>query len=70
MSLKISLGTIVWRLKKGSWLVLLVSSSNFPMYAVHSNHEGEWSSQKIEANIASQTIYLGKDSYLKLPLSN
>lgn len=68
VNLNISLGNIAWHMEEGSQLVVLVSSSNFPMYAIHSNYKGNWSEIKIEKNLAEQTIYIGKESYLEVPI--
>ena len=60
---------IDWLFQKGSRLRLDVSSSDFPQYAVHTNHEGIWSMQK-DTLIAHQIIYTGGDtpSDVVLPL--
>ena len=52
---------IDWLFQKGSRLRLDISSSDFPQYAVHTNHEGIWSLQK-DTIIAHQTIYTGGDT--------
>ena len=52
---------INWLFQKGSRLRLDISSSDFPQYAVHTNHEGIWSLQK-DTIIAHQTIYTGGDT--------
>lgn len=52
---------IDWLFHKGSRLRLDISSSDFPQYAVHTNHEGIWSLQK-DTIIAHQTIYTGGDT--------
>lgn len=61
---------INWLFQKGSRLRLDISSSDFPQYAVHTNHEGVWSLQK-DTIIAHQTIYTGGDtpSDVILPLA-
>ncbi|AEB07697.1 hydrolase CocE/NonD family protein [Coriobacterium glomerans PW2] len=66
----LSLGDIAWELQPGSSILLLISSSNFPMYAIHSNKSGPWSAQTIEAIIAHQRIFTGAhQSYVELPLA-
>ncbi len=61
---------INWLFQKGSRLRLDISSSDFPQYAVHTNHEGVWSLQK-DTIIAHQTLYTGGDtpSDVILPLA-
>ena len=61
---------IDWLFQKGSRLRLDISSSDFPQYAVHTNHEGVWSLQK-DTIIAHQTLYTGGDtpSDVILPLA-
>lgn len=63
----VELWDMAWTVQPGSRLRLDVSSSDFPQYAVHSNYAGIWSEQT-ETRIAQQTIFLGKDSYVELPL--
>lgn len=66
--IRISLGNIVWQIKPGSKIVLLISSSNFPMYAIHHNKYGLWSKQQLNSVIAHQIVLGGNDSYLSLPI--
>lgn len=69
VSLDLELGDVAWEIQKNSSIVLLISSSNFPMYAVHSNEVGLWSTKKVQANVAKQTIYVGQGaSYLELQI--
>ncbi|WP_189269877.1 CocE/NonD family hydrolase [Lacticaseibacillus paracasei] len=69
VKLTINLGDIAWEIKEGSSLVVLVASGNFPMYAIHSNHAGQWSHQTLRKTIAQQTVFVGKGgSFLNLPL--
>lgn len=70
ITLNYTLGDIAWQVNQGDCLVLLVSSSNFPMYTLHSNRAGLWSKQKITKNVADQTIFVGADSYIELPLED
>lgn len=67
VGLDIVLGDIAWKLHAGSRLVLLVSSSNFPMYAIHSNRAGMWSKHEVTNNPAQQEVFLGNASYLEIP---
>ncbi len=65
---KIPLGDIVWKIQPNSKIVLLISSSNFPMYAIHHNVYGQWSKEPLKSIIAHQTIIGGKDSFVSLPV--
>ncbi|MEH7097164.1 CocE/NonD family hydrolase [Neobacillus vireti] len=60
---------ISWRLKAGSRLRVDISSSDFPQYSIHSNHEGIWSLQE-SAKAVNQTLHFGGDckSRLILPI--
>jgi putative CocE/NonD family hydrolase len=59
---------IAWTIPKGSRIRLDVASSNFPEYAIHSNHAGIWSLQK-DTKVAEQTLFLGgrDGSYIVFP---
>lgn len=69
IDLKISFGKVVWNLHPGSALVLLISSSNFPMYSIHSNKKGLWSCQDIDENIAEQKVYVNGKSYINIKIA-
>lgn len=66
--IRIELGDIYWKIQSSSSLVLLISSSNFPMYSIHSNKFGLWSQKTLEAKIAHQIIYTDKDSFITLQI--
>lgn len=66
--IKLDLGDIAWKLKNGSKLVLLISSSNFPMYAIHANRYGLWSKQIIDQVIAHQVVYVDSSSFLTISI--
>lgn len=63
----IDMWDMTWTVQPGSRLRLDISSSDFPQYAVHSNHAGVWSEQA-ETRVALQTIYFGEGSFVSLPL--
>lgn len=66
---KIVLNTwdIAWQSQIGSRIRLDITSSDFPQYAIHSNHEGIWSEQAATQQ-ALQTLYIGKDTPSSLTL--
>lgn len=66
--IRIELGDIYWKVQPGSKLVLLISSSNFPMYSIHSNKFGVWSRQTLETKIAHQIIYTDENSFITLQI--
>ena len=70
VKITLNMWDIDWLFQKGSRLRLDISSSDFPQYAVHTNHEGVWSLQK-DTIIAHQTLYTGGDtpSDVILPLA-
>ena len=59
VGLTITLWDTAWEFQKGSQIQLLVSSSNFPMYNIHSNTKGPWAEKGASNIIADQTIYCG-----------
>jgi putative CocE/NonD family hydrolase len=59
--LKIRLWDVAWQVQKGSRLRFDVTSSNFPMYHIHSNRAGIWSAQE-GWDKAEQTVFFGNDS--------
>lgn len=59
VGLTITLWDTAWEFQKGSQIQLLVSSSNFPMYNIHSNTKGPWAEKGTSSVIAEQTIYCG-----------
>lgn len=65
----ISMWDISWQLHKGSQLRVDISSSDFPQYAVHTNHAGIWSLQE-QAKTAEQVLYCGSvcSSQIILPV--
>lgn len=67
-TLTLDLGDVAWQIHAGSSIVLLISSSNFPMYAIHSNKPQLWSQQTLDQIIADQTVFTGLDgSTIDLP---
>jgi len=70
IKVSITLWDSAWQFDKGSQIELLISSSNFPMYSVHSNKKGPWAKQTKNSDIAKQTIFFGlTGSKLILPLA-
>ena len=66
--LKIRLWDTAWQVQKGSRLRLDVTSSNFPMYHIHPNRTGIWSTHE-EWDKANQTVYFGSEnSAVYLPI--
>ncbi|MDL2318864.1 CocE/NonD family hydrolase [Eubacteriales bacterium OttesenSCG-928-A19] len=62
----IDLWDIAWTVQAGSRLRVDISSSDFPQYALHSNHAGIWSAQE-ETKVARQMLHLA-GCYIDLPL--
>ena len=57
-----------WQMKKGSRLRLVITSSNFPMYHLHPNRAGIWSTYE-DWDKAKQTVYFGtENSVVHLPV--
>lgn len=54
----IDMWDICWKVPMGSRIRCDISSSDFPQYAVHTNHAGLWSEQT-QTRTAMQTIYMG-----------
>lgn len=68
VKLKIKMWDTAWTLQKNSRLKLIISSSNFPAYHVHSNISGCWSSISDEKT-ATQNIFVGNEwSQIRLPI--
>lgn len=68
ITLTLDLGDVAWQIHAGSSIVLLISSSNFPMYAIHSNKPQLWSQQTLDQIIADQTVFTGLNgSTIDLP---
>lgn len=67
VNIEIDALTVFWTVKAGNSLRLDIKSSNFPEYAVHSNTAGVWAEQA-ETRVATQTLFLGRKSYVSLPL--
>jgi putative CocE/NonD family hydrolase len=59
--LKIRLWDTAWQVQKGSRLRLDVTSSNFPMYHIHPNRAGVWSTYE-DWDKAEQTVYFGSEN--------
>lgn len=57
----IDMWDICWKVPAGSRIRCDISSSDFPQYAVHTNHAGLWSEQT-ETQVAHQTIHMGADA--------
>ena len=65
----INMWDICWKVPAGSRIRCDISSSDFPQYAVHTNHAGLWSEQT-DTQVAHQTIRMGADcpSAIMLPV--
>lgn len=65
----LEMAPIEWVVKKGYSLRVDLSSSNFPAFAVHTNHAGDWWTQTAVRK-AVQTIATapGRPAYLELPV--
>ena len=59
---------IAWQVQEGSRLRLDISSSDFPKYHAHPNHAEPWA-EVGSVQVATQTIIVGEDSYMELPLA-
>ena len=59
--LKFQLWDTAWQLQKGSRLRFDITSSNFPMYHIHPNRTGVWSTHE-GWDKANQTVYYGSGS--------
>lgn len=67
VELNISLGNVAWQMKKGSRLVVLIAASNFLADTVQLRYKDKFS-ESIKKT-SEQMIYIGKESYLEVPLS-
>lgn len=69
VQIEIDMWDLAWEIEKGSRLRIDITSSDFPQYAVHSNHAGCWALQT-ENRKAIQKVYFGKnaDSCVRLPI--
>lgn len=59
VELTIKLWDVAWQCQTGSRIRVDISSSNFPMYHVHSNTKGPWSEKDENSIVATQTLYCG-----------
>lgn len=67
VELNISLGNVAWQMKKGSRLVVLIAASNFLADTVQLRYKDKFS-ESIKKT-SEEMIYIGKESYLEVPLS-
>ena len=60
VELEINCWDVAWQCQAGSRIRIDISSSNFPMYHVHSNTKGPWSEKEESDVMAIQTLYCGQ----------
>ena len=71
VEVSVDMWDIAYTIGKGSRIRVDISSSDFPLYNIHSNYAGLWSVQT-KVRTAKQTVRMGADclSCVILPLEN